>query len=667
MATRTVVVKVGGRAGEEIPAATLARALGRLLAEGARVALVHGGGPAIERECRARGIPVRTVGGLRVTDEATLEVVREVLWGRIGPEWVAALGAEGIASTGVDGALVFRVRPAQEGRLGRVGEVVSVELGPLAEAWALGRLPVVTPFGSGPGPEPQLFNVNADEAAGALAARLAASELVFVTDVPGVFADDGAEPAKRLVLADVRRLLRSGAARDGMVPKLRAALAALSAGVGEVRVGGWEVLDPGEGQGEMGEMGHGETAPGAAGTTIEVGDPFMPLFRRSLTLTQGVGSRVWDAEGRRYLDFVGGIAVMALGYGHPEVVRAVRRQAVRLLHASNLYHTEPQAALARWLVGHSFADRVFFCNSGAEAVEAAIKLVRRYHAQAGHPERVEIVAFTDGFHGRTLGALAATGEPHLKEGFGPMPEGFRHLPFNDVGALRGAIGPRTAAVLVEPVQGEAGVVPAEPAFLRALREACDEAGALLVLDEVQTGVGRTGWLWAHEGYGVTPDVMTLAKALGGGLPLGAVLAREEVGLAFRPGAHGSTFGGNPVACAAALATLRVVSEPDFLAEVREKGERFAAGLGALAERHPGLVSGQRGLGLMRALVLAPGGPAAADVAQAAAERGLLVNPARPDVLRFLPPLTVREAEIDEALAILDASLSAVASREAMVS
>lgn len=650
---RTIVIKVGGSLGSEARAG-LAGEIAGLVRDGGRVAVVHGGGPAIAEEAARRGIVTRSENGLRATDAATLEVVREVLWERENPAWVAALREAGVPASGVDGAGVFEVATAAGGSLGFVGEVVRVDADPLEAVWSRGGVPVVAPMGtggpSGPGQGAHgLHNVNADAAAGALAAALRADELLLLTDVPGVRPAPGAAPQAQMTADEARSWIARGTAKDGMVPKLQAALAALAGGVRTVRIGG----GAGDAPGVLEALRAGET-----GTAVV--DPFMPLFRRPLTLSHGVGSYVWDTSGHRYLDFVGGIAVLALGYGHPEVVRAVRRQAVSLLHTSNLYHTQAQDELAAWLTGHSFAARAFFCNSGTEAIEAAIKLARRHHWANGQPGRAEVIAFENGFHGRTYGSLSATGEPHLKEGFGPLPGGFRHLPYNDADAAMAAIGPDTAAVLVEPVQGEAGVVPADPAFLAALRDACDRTGALLVFDEVQTGVGRTGHLWAYETFGVTPDVMALAKALGGGLPLGAVVATELVGRSFGPGSHGSTFGGNPVACAAALATLKAVASPGFLESVVVSGDRLAAGLAGLARRRPEFVKGQRGLGLMRGLVLADGAPQASVLADACREAGLLVNPCRPDVLRLLPPLNVKPAEIDEALAILDGVLARTA-------
>ncbi|WKU48300.1 acetylornithine transaminase [Streptomyces sp. VNUA116] len=354
-----------------------------------------------------------------------------------------------------------------------------------------------------------------------------------------------------------------------------------------------------------------------------------------LALVRGAGATVQDADGRTYLDLVGGIAVNALGHAHPAVVRAVSEQVATLGHVSNLYAAEPPVRLAERLLELSGRDgRVFFSNSGAEAVEAAFKIARR-------TGRTRMVAAAGGFHGRTMGALALTGRPAKQDPFLPLPGEVTHVPYGDVAALRAAVDGRTAAVVLEPVQGENGVVPAPPGYLRAAREITGAAGALLVLDEVQTGIGRTGHWFAHEAAGVEPDVVTLAKGLGGGLPIGATVAFGRAAGLLTPGQHGSTFGGNPVACAAALAVLATIEAGGLLGHVRRVGERLRAGIGATG--HP-LLREVRGAGLLLGVVLAA--PVAARAQQAALEAGFLVNAAAPDVLRLAPPLVLREEQAD---------------------
>ncbi|WP_223772088.1 acetylornithine transaminase [Streptomyces huiliensis] len=354
-----------------------------------------------------------------------------------------------------------------------------------------------------------------------------------------------------------------------------------------------------------------------------------------LALVSGEGATVRDADGRTYVDFVGGIAVNSLGHAHPAVVRAVSEQVATLGHVSNLYVAEPPVALAERLLALAGREgRVFLCNSGAEAAEAAFKIARR----TGRPE---IVAARGGFHGRTMGALALTGQPAKQEPFLPLPGDVSHVPYGDPDALRAAVTERTAAVVLEPVQGENGVVVPPPGYLAAAREITEAAGALLVLDEVQTGIGRTGHWFAHQAEGVVPDVMTLAKGLGGGLPIGAVMAFGDAAALLTPGQHGSTFGGNPVSCAAALAVLDTLEKEDILAHVRHMGERLTAG--ALATGHP-LLRTVRGAGLLLGLVLER--PVAAGVQRAALEAGFLVNAVAPDVVRLAPPLVIGEGQVD---------------------
>ncbi len=387
-------------------------------------------------------------------------------------------------------------------------------------------------------------------------------------------------------------------------------------------------------------------------------------LRPPMVLVRGQGTRVWDAEGKEYLDFVSGISVNNLGHCHPRIVAAVREQAGLLLHASNLYHNRPQAELARRLAELSIGGRVFFCNSGAEAVEAAIKLARRlwWRRREGKGEAREaadvprVLVFEGAFHGRTLAALAATGR--YLDGFAPLPPGFVRVPFNDLAAAEEALDGTFCAVLVEPVQGEGGVIPAEAGFLAGLRRLCDRTGALLIFDEIQTGLGRTGRLFAYQHYGVVPDVLTLAKALGGGLPLGAVVAAGEAADAFRPGDHGSTFGGNPVACAAALAALDVLLEEDLPARAAALGDLLLGRLRELAARHP-VVREVRGLGLMAGLELAvPARP----LVETARQAGLLVNCTAERVVRLLPPLIITAEDVERAVAVLDAALAACVSR-----
>jgi len=376
----------------------------------------------------------------------------------------------------------------------------------------------------------------------------------------------------------------------------------------------------------------------------------MRTYRRApVEFVRGEGALLWDTEGKEYLDFLAGISVCTVGHCNPEVVEAVREQAGRLMHTSNLFYTEPMVRLAERLAESSLGGRVFFSNSGTEANECAIKVARK-HAHRRGIEAPEIVSFERDFHGRTYGALSAT--PALAENpaLAPMLPGFRSVPLNDAGALRDAVGESTAAVLIEPIQGEAGIYPVGDEALLAAREACDEAGALLILDEIQTGMGRTGSLWAYEQTPVRPDVLTSAKALGGGMPIGACVTTPEAGRVLEPGDHGSTFAAGPVACAAALAVLEIVDDPALLRRVRELGALLRDGLGAL----DGVLE-VRGRGLMLGVGLEDGIDAAA-IGADLLDRGLIVNVPEPGTLRLLPPLTVDPDQVERAVALIGASL-----------
>jgi predicted acetylornithine/succinylornithine family transaminase len=378
--------------------------------------------------------------------------------------------------------------------------------------------------------------------------------------------------------------------------------------------------------------------------------------RAPICLVRGDGMRVWDSDGREYLDFGAGLAVTALGHCHPRVTGAIREAAATLLHVSNLYHTAPQIHLAKLLCEHSFADRVFFCNSGAEANETAIKLARKYAKERFASDRWEIVATRNSFHGRTLGALAATGQERYQQGFEPMLPGFKHVPYNDLRAMERAIDNRTCAVLVEPIQGEGGVHVPDDGYLAGLRKLCDESGALLILDEIQTGVGRTGRLWCYEHAGVEPDVMTLAKALANGVPIGATLAREEVARALGPGSHGSTFGGTPFVASVALATLTTVLDEKIPERAARMGRYLMDGLRVLAGTHA-TIREVRGRGLLIGVGL---GRTAGPLVDACRAAGLLVLSAGEQVLRLAPPLIVDERDCDRALGIIDAAFGKLA-------
>jgi acetylornithine/N-succinyldiaminopimelate aminotransferase len=392
-----------------------------------------------------------------------------------------------------------------------------------------------------------------------------------------------------------------------------------------------------------------------------VTSPLLPTFARAeLSFEKGEGPWLYGRDGERYLDFGAGIAVNALGHAHPHLVKALTEQASKIWHSSNLFQIPEGERLAQRLVDSTFADFVFFTNSGAEANEAAIKMARRYHYVNGNPERFHIVTFEGAFHGRTLGTIAAGGQAKYLEGFGPKVQGFDQVPPEDLEALKAVIGPHTAALMIEPIQGEGGVRSVSNAFLRELRALCDSQGLLLIFDEIQTGVGRTGKLFAYEWSGVTPDIMTVAKGIGGGFPLGACLATAEAGKGLTLGTHGTTFGGNPLAMAVGNAVLDVILEPGFLESVERKGLLLKQRLAELKDRHPSVIAEVRGQGLIMGLrTVVPN----TEFVSAARDQKLIVIGAGDNVVRLLPPLIITEADLGEAINRLDDACAAIEAKQ----
>ncbi len=385
-------------------------------------------------------------------------------------------------------------------------------------------------------------------------------------------------------------------------------------------------------------------------------DYVIPCYNKTpLVLERGKGTRLWDAHGDEYLDFFPGWAVSGIGHCHRRVTEAIKRQAERLIHVSNNYYHELQGQLAETVIRHAFPGKVFFSNSGAEANEAAFKLARK----AGNPARNEIITMERSFHGRTLGAIAATGQPKFREGFGPDVPGFVTVPFNDLAALERAVGPRTAAVMLEPIQGEGGLRVADPTYLSQVRRLCNDRQALLIFDEVQTGMGRTGRMFCYKNYGVEPDIMTLAKSLGGGFPIGAMVAKKGLADTLQPGMHATTFGGSPLACAAALAVFEAIEKEKLLSNTVIMGSHLFKKLGELKKKHP-VIRDVRGMALMAGIELAIDGRG---VYEECLKRKLLINCTQGNVLRLMPPLVVREKEIDRALRILEEALVAEEERQ----
>jgi len=401
------------------------------------------------------------------------------------------------------------------------------------------------------------------------------------------------------------------------------------------------------------------TSPVTRQTFDEV---IVPTYAPSnLVPVRAKGLDVWAQDGRQYLDFTAGIAVTSLGHCHPDVVHTLQQQAEKLWHVGNGYTNEPVLELARSLVAATFADRAFFCNSGAEANEAALKLARKYAAKNGHAHKTRIISCVNSFHGRTLFTVSVGGQPKYTEGFGPLPPELTHVPFNDIEAARAAMGEDVCAIMVEPIQGEGGVMPATTEYLQALRELCDQHGALLIFDEVQCGMGRTGQLFAYMGYGVVPDILTTAKALGNGYPIGGMLTSEKVAAAFVVGTHGTTYGGNPLAASVALTVLRTINVPSFLLRVKHASKTLILALQGLVQEYPQMLKEVRGSGLLLGIQLADGFKGRAkEITKAAEDQGLMVLIAGPDVLRFAPALIVSDEQIAEAAARLRRALATVA-------
>ncbi|MEW6377981.1 MAG: acetylornithine transaminase [bacterium] len=375
--------------------------------------------------------------------------------------------------------------------------------------------------------------------------------------------------------------------------------------------------------------------------------------RQAVVFERGQGCRLWDTEGRKYLDFVSGLGVNSLGYGYPSVVKAIQEQAEKLLHVSNLFTISQQARLAQMIVRQAFSGKMFFCNSGAEANEAAIKLARIYARKERGIEQGEIITAYRSFHGRTMATLTATGQEKVQKGFEPLLSGFRHVPFNDLAAVREAANDATIAVMIEPIQGEGGVHVGTIEYLAGLRDFCTRQGILLILDEVQTGIGRTGRFFCHQHADLEPDIVSMAKALGSGVPIGAILARDEVARAFVPGSHATTFGGNPLSCAAGIATVSAIVEDGILENCQKAGNHLSEGIKGLQRKYP-FIKEVRGKGLLWGMELDRDG---SRIVRTCLEKGLIINCTMGNVLRFLPPLVISREEIDEGLAVLDAVLS----------
>ena len=620
------------------------------------VAIIHGGGKAIDTLQQRLGIEPEYVNGLRVTNKETLAAAEMVLCGQINKRIVAALltsGVDALGLSGVDrGLLRCRKKIHATAELGYVGEIVEIRAHIIRELLLDGITPVIAPISLGN--DGKRYNVNADDVASALAVALPAQQLFFLSNVPGVMQDGVV--LDRVTPKVATTLIENGIVHTGMVPKLHAAVSAIENGVNEVHIVDLAGLQSRSGTTIAPENDRSPTLTPRTETSDVISDEskfIVPTYSRPPhVFSRGSGPFLYTSDGDRYLDFSSGIAVTALGHSDPEWVSAVTQQAAQLTHVSNLYHTAPHVSLAQKLVENSFATRVFFCNSGSEANEAAIKFARKWaRSITGSNEKTTVVAFDGGFHGRTAAALAATARPEYQKPFEPLMPDVIFSKFNDLGAASASINQDTCAVIIEPIQGEGGIRPAEARFLQGLRKLCNQHQALLIFDEVQCGLGRTGALWAHQASEVTPDIMTLAKPLAGGLPIGATLVTETVASTLVPGDHGSTFAAGPLVCRAAQVVFDRVAEPDFLESVRIKGEYMRNQLTSID--NDGLVS-VRGRGL---LIGAEFPFSVKPVIAAASDRKLLVISAGENVLRLCPPLIVNTDQIDSAINIIADCLS----------
>jgi acetylornithine/N-succinyldiaminopimelate aminotransferase len=648
-----VLIKFGGNAlSGEGDLDRFAQDIASLSSSGFRPILVHGGGPEISQEMERRGLPVRKVAGLRVTDQAALDIADQVLT-RINREIVEALQRAGVKAVGMPGSqegsvVACKMPPVrtidEHGQevlvdLEMVGQVGAVEGRFIESVLSSEAVPVIYPICADP--QGIRYNVNADTLAAHVARAIGAKEMVLVTDVPGLLTS-GKELIPSVTLREIDSLIASGTITEGMVPKVDACRTALSYGVRVVHIiGGKEphALARKLLQGER----IGTRVVSAGIDEVKELDHrylFQNYGRQDLCFERGEGEFLYDLAGRRYIDLVAGIAVNSLGYAHPAVVAAVCEQVARLTHVSNLYFVREQAEAAEALA--SIVPRplgtTLFCNSGAEANEAALKLA----VKATGRERV--VSTHNSFHGRTSSSLAATGQPKYRLGFEPLlSNAFDFIDYGRVEQLKSSIHANTAAFICEPIQGEGGIIPAGQEFFHTARDLCDEKGALFIVDEVQTGMGRTGRWFGFQHYGVVPDIITLAKALGNGYPIGACMSTPEIAATFKPGMHGTTFGGNPLGCVVARTVIETMKRDRLVERSAEVGRRWAQDLRGMVIG-AGKVTDVRGQGLMIGLEM---GEDAKSFQSFALENGILVNVCAGRVVRLVPPLIISESSVGE--------------------
>ncbi len=628
---------------------------------GLNVVIVHGGGPFIGELLNEAGVQSEFIGGHRKTDLMAMPYVEMALKGRVNGDLVRIFNQHGCPAVGLsgkDGGLSFARKRLHaeysDGRrvwheLGRVGDIVHINPRLVRLLLEQDFIPVIAPVSAGT--DGADFNVNADMFAGHIAGALQADYYIAVTDVDGLYRDKD-DPASRideLALQEAESLLREKLS-GGMIPKIDSLLIALRSGVREA------IILNGNQDRRLFDVltGNSNVCTKIKAVTmqqsiqLENRHHFQIYKRYPVVLEKGSGVKVWDTQGKVYLDALAGIAVNILGHAHPAIMHAIREQSGRLMHVTNLFYTDVQSTLAEKLTALSGYERVFFVNSGVEAIEGALKLARKHGARNGR--HGEILFMENAFHGRSLAALAM-GKARYQQGFEPVPVGFRAIKLNNFKAIK-QINKDTVAVIVEVIQGEGGIIPAQTDWLQALSDACAANHVLLIADEIQCGMGRSGKFFAFEHHGIRPDIVTLAKGLGGGFPIGAVLADEEVAAVFKAGDHGTTFGGNPLACAAALAALETLIEAQLIPQVEQRGRYLLKRLRELAGQFT-LVKSVRGAGLMAGIELnAP----CAGIVERIIEKGVLVNCAAEIVIRLLPPFIITTEEIDTIIEVIQSVL-----------
>ncbi len=635
--SKKIVIKYGGVALNDADFVEI----DQVRQQGLQPIIIHGGGKEVSELSLKLGIQPVFKNGLRVTDAATMDIAQMVLLGRVNTRLVAALRRRSLKAIGVSGLAQGSSLQSDLGYVGKIDRFDGASLEMLCEQ---GYIPVIAPIAIGE--DAEIYNVNGDSFAAAVASAVQADWLFLMTDIDGVYLDPAKKESRFSHLSV--DLAKSLAVKDGMIPKLKAAVDAIESGVSSVLIG--------KSLGAHTVISANQSEDFKNLVKTEYAHIFNTYIRYPIVLERGLGSKVWDSEGKEYLDLLGGIAVVPLGHCHPAVVSAIHEQTQKLMHTSNLFYSKPMLELAQCLTELGDFQKVFFCNSGTEANEGAIKLARKYQWRKGHKNKFKIVSASHSFHGRTFGALAATAKVELQEGFGPLPEGFAVAEWNNIDSLEKTIDENTAAFIVEPVQGEGGIHPASQAFLMAARRLCDQFGALLIFDEIQCGLGRLGTFYAYQSFGVTPDVVTLAKGLANGLPIGAICASETAAQAFQPGDHGTTFGANLVCAAAALATMKVLLTEDCCTKARDAGLTLMNALRSLQKLFPDLIQEVRGMGLMIGLEI---NGDANRILSLCLQRGLIINVTAKNVIRLLPSYLISPEEITQALAILQTCLTEI--------